>query len=56
MVRDFPAERVDFAEHHNAALARSYDALEHHLGAFVTAPDARRLTDLLERVAAARPQ
>ena len=32
-----------------------YDrALEQHLGTFVTAADARRLTDLLERVAAAR--
>jgi DNA-binding MarR family transcriptional regulator len=32
-----------------------YDrALDDHLGAFVTAADARRLTDLLERVAAAR--
>ncbi len=34
-----------------------YDrALEHHLGAFVTAADARLLTDVLERVAAARPE
>ncbi len=32
-----------------------YDrALEHHLGAFVTAADARRLVDVLERVASAR--
>ncbi|MDQ3677238.1 MAG: DUF6270 domain-containing protein [Actinomycetota bacterium] len=31
-VHAFPADRVDFAEHHNAALDRGYDALEHHLG------------------------
>jgi len=32
VLRDFPADRVDFAEHHNSALERGYDALERHLG------------------------
>jgi hypothetical protein len=31
-VQAFPAERVDFARHHNAALDHGYDALEQQLG------------------------
>jgi hypothetical protein len=31
-LRDFAADRVDFAEHHNVALHRAYDALERRLG------------------------
>lgn len=34
--RDFPAERADFAGHHNDALVHAYDALEHHLGGRAT--------------------
>jgi hypothetical protein len=31
-VHDFPADRADFAGHHNAALDHAYDLLERHLG------------------------
>lgn len=47
-VHPFPADRVDFAEHHNAALDHGYDALERHLGAHapvVALDDARYVAD-----------
>jgi hypothetical protein len=31
-VRDFPADRADYAAHHNAALDHAYDVLERELG------------------------
>jgi hypothetical protein len=47
-VRDFPADRADFAAHHNAALDDGYDALERHLGGrarTIALDDRRYLAD-----------
>jgi len=51
-VHDFPADRVDFAAHHNAALDHGYDALERHLGGRARAialDDGRYLADARHR-------
>jgi hypothetical protein len=49
---DFPAERADFAAHHNAALEHAYDALEQHLGgraSTIALGDERHLADARHR-------
>ena len=51
-LHDFPAERADFAAHHNAALDDAYDALEHHLGghaATIAFEDGRYVADARHR-------
>ena len=47
-VHAFPADRIDFAEHHNTALDHGYDALERHLGgraAVISLDDGRFVAD-----------
>jgi hypothetical protein len=49
-LHDFPAGRVDFAGHHNAALDHAYDALARHLGgAREIALDGRFVADARHR-------
>lgn len=51
-MHDFPADRVAFAAHHNAALDHGYDALERHLGGRASAialDDGRYLADARHR-------
>lgn len=51
-VHDFAADRVDFAEHHNAALDHAYDALERHLGGrspVISIDDGRYVADARHR-------
>ena len=51
-LHDFPADRADFAEHHNAALDEAYDALERHLGgraATIALDDGRYVADARHR-------
>jgi hypothetical protein len=47
-VQAFPADRIDFAEHHNAALDHGYDTLEQHLGGrapVISLEDGRYVAD-----------
>ena len=51
-VHPFPADRIDFAEHHNAALDHAYDALERHLGGrspVIALDDGRYMADARHR-------